>query len=152
MRRAPMTIGTISTHKPRDVHLLNGSQDEPSKVFFQQPLPQVRWQQQNLIPVTSYEVLGHASIVLTRRTAPLYATVTVQSGSGEPGLPHARLAVLGDRLQLDQQRACCHAKAVVGGRVRVVATRPPCHCSGFRSCVVGRGGGVIVTGVAQDLR
>jgi hypothetical protein len=64
MRRAPMTIGTIGTEERRDIHLFNGGQDEPREMILRQPLPQVRRQQQLLIAVTRYEVLGHAGILL----------------------------------------------------------------------------------------
>src|SRR5713226_8461423 len=87
MRRTPMTIGTIGTKERRDIHLVNGRKDEPRKVIFRQPLPQVRRQQQLLIPITSNEVLGHADILLNPPDNPLFATATTKSRSGLRGLP-----------------------------------------------------------------
>ena len=64
VRRPATTIRSVSTIKRRQIHLLSHRQHKPREVVFRQPLPQTRRQQQLLIPVTSYEVLGHTSIVI----------------------------------------------------------------------------------------
>lgn len=50
-------------------------------MILRQPLLQTRRQQQLLLTVTSYEVLGHTNILLNPPDSTLYATATTKSGS-----------------------------------------------------------------------
>jgi hypothetical protein len=74
VRRAAVTISAVGAIERRQIHLLGARQHEPRKVILRQPLPQIRRQQQLLITVTRYEVLGHAEIVLNLPDGTLCAT------------------------------------------------------------------------------
>ena len=59
-----MPVGAIGRVKRRQIHLLDGIDDEPREVTLRQPLADIRRHQKHLLAITRDEVLPHHRIVL----------------------------------------------------------------------------------------